>query len=173
MSDLIDKHWRLLIVGAGAVAAEIAELAPRLGFAVSLYDPRTDKRAASPLPDHHWLDGDAAEALAHFAPDSFSAVLALTHVPEIDDAVLLSALPSAAFYIGAIGSRANAQARQERLVAAGLPPATVARLKAPIGLKIGSRTPPEIAISILAELIAERSRVASEPDGPQCVAGIS
>jgi xanthine dehydrogenase accessory factor len=173
MSDPIDNRWRLLIVGAGAVAAEIAALAPRLGFAVSLYEPRADKRAAWPLPDSHWLEGDTAEAVARFAPDSFSALLALTHVAEIDDAALLAALPSEAFYVGAIGSRANAQARQERLITAGLAPAAVERLKAPIGLKIGSRTPTEIAISIVAELIAERSRVASEPGGPQCVANVS
>lgn len=173
MSDSNDNRWRLLIVGAGAVAAEIAELAPRLGFAVSLYEPRADKRAAWPLPNSDWLDGDAAGAVARFAPDGFSALLALTHVPEIDDAALQAALPSTAFYIGAIGSRANAQARQERLIATGLAPAVVERLKAPVGLKIGSRTPAEIAISILAELIAERSRVARAPGGPQCVANVS
>jgi len=167
------SDWRLLIIGAGEVAAELAVLAPRVGFNVTVSDPRSGKRTAWPHPDSPWLDGESDQAVAQFAPDAFSAVIALTHVQEIDDAALRLALPSPAFYVGAIGSRANAQARLERLTAAGIAAAVAERIKAPIGLKIGSRTPAEIAISILAELIAERSRVASAPGGPQCVASVS
>lgn len=173
MTETTIAAWRLLIIGAGEVAAELAVLAPRIGFTVSLNEPRTDRRNAWPHQDMHWLEGKADQAVREFAPDAFSAVIALCHVQEIDDAALRVALPSPAFYVGAIGSRANAQARLERLAAAGLNEAVSQRIKAPIGLSIGSRSPAEIAISILAELIAERSRVAKEATGPQCVANVS
>ncbi|MDN0082877.1 XdhC family protein [Crenobacter sp. SG2305] len=164
--------WRLLLIGAGDVARELAELAPRLGFVVSVCEPRAERRAAWPVPAEPWLDHDPTEALRQFAPDIYSAVVALAHVPAIDDAALIAALPSPAFYVGAIGSRANAGARLARLSDAGIIEADCLRLKAPIGLPIGSRSPAEIAIAILAELIDERRHHAATT-GPQCVAAVS
>jgi xanthine dehydrogenase accessory factor len=91
--------------------------------------------------------------------DSRSAVVALTHDPKLDDMALLEALKSEAFYVGAIGSRANNAKRRERLLQFDLTAAQVARLHGPIGLYIGSKTPPEIAISILAEMTAIKNGV--------------
>ncbi|MDN0075287.1 XdhC family protein [Crenobacter sp. SG2303] len=165
--------WRLLLIGAGDVARELAELAPRLGFAVSLCEPRAERRVAWPAPAEPWLDHDPIEALRQFVPDIYSAVVALAHVPAIDDAALIGALPSPAFYVGAIGSRANAEARLARLSDAGISETDCLRLKAPIGLPIGSRSPAEIAIAILAELIDERRRQHAATTGPLCVAAVS
>jgi len=165
--------WRLLLIGAGDVARELAELAPRLGFAVSVCEPREERRSAWQDPAEPWLSHDPTEALHQFAPDNYSAVIALAHVPAIDDAALIAALPSPAFYVGAIGSRANAEARLGRLAEAGIAESDRLRLKAPIGLSIGSRSPAEIAISILAELIDQRRQSHVAPTGPQCVAAVS
>jgi len=165
--------WRLLLIGAGDVARELAELAPRLGFAVSVCEPRAERRAAWPDAAEAWLDHDPSTALSQFAPDAYSAVVALAHVPVIDDAALIAALPSPAFYVGAIGSRANAEARLARLAEAGINEADRLRLKAPIGLSIGSRSPAEIAISILAEMIDQRRQSHASPTGPLCVAAVS
>jgi xanthine dehydrogenase accessory factor len=99
------------------------------------------------------MPGDAVTASK---PDLRSAVIALTHDPRLDDMALLEALKSPAFYVGAIGSNANNQRRRERLRLFDLSEAEVGRLHGPVGLPIGSRTPPEIAVSILAELTAVR-----------------
>jgi xanthine dehydrogenase accessory factor len=103
---------------------------------------------------HRGMPDEAVRAWAH---DARSAVVALTHDPRLDDLALMEALTSDAFYVGALGSRANNARRRERLVSLlGLPKGAVARLHGPVGLPIGSRTPAEIAIAILAELTAVR-----------------
>src|SRR5947209_14074509 len=91
--------------------------------------------------------------------DTHSACVALTHDPKLDDLALMEALKSPAFYVGALGSRANNDKRRERLLEFDVSPAELARLHGPIGLYIGSRTPPEIAISILAEITAVKNGV--------------
>jgi xanthine dehydrogenase accessory factor len=91
--------------------------------------------------------------------DAHSAVIALTHDPKLDDAALLEALKSPAFYVGALGSQKNNDARRKRLADFDLAPSEIARLRGPVGLKIGSKTPPEIAVAILAELTAVRRGV--------------
>ncbi|HCW96085.1 MAG TPA: hypothetical protein DHU88_10235, partial [Pseudomonas sp.] len=90
-------------------------------------------------------------------PDAHTAIVALTHDPRLDDMALLTALDSAAFYVGALGSRRNSEARKERLLALGLQASAVARLHGPIGLAIGSRTPAEIALSLMAQVVAIRN----------------
>jgi xanthine dehydrogenase accessory factor len=96
------------------------------------------------------------DAVIAFMPDVRSAVIALTHDPKLDDMALLEALKSPAFYVGAVGSNANNLKRRERLRLFDLTETDVSRLHGPVGLPIGSRTPPEIAVSILAELTAVR-----------------
>ena len=93
-------------------------------------------------------------------PDAHTAIVALTHDPKLDDMALLAALPSPAFYVGALGSQRNNALRRERLALLDLGPEEIARLRGPVGLPIGAHTPPEIAIAILADLIAERNGVA-------------
>jgi xanthine dehydrogenase accessory factor len=151
--------WRLLLVGAGQLSRYLAEMAQALGYAVAVCDPREEYSGS-------WrVDG---VALSHDYPDDFvlaarpdarTAVVTLTHDPKLDDAALIEALASPAFYVGALGSQRSSAARRERLALFDLSPQQIAALHAPVGLPIGSHTPPEIAVSILAELTAVRNGV--------------
>jgi xanthine dehydrogenase accessory factor len=150
---------RLILVGGTHIAADLAYLAVRLGFRIYVVDPRTAFATPARFPDvtaliHQWPD----EALAglHLTADTYVAVL--THDPKLDDPALLTALPSAASYVGALGSRKTHAQRVERLLAAGLAPPQIARIHAPIGLDLGGGSPAEIAVSILAEIVAVRNR---------------
>ena len=183
--DQVDKlfgpAWRLILIGAGQLSRFVAQMAQALDYQVIVCDPREDYAA-------QWRVAGAAldarspdEAVKALAVDARSAVLALTHDPRLDDLALLEALLSPAFYVGALGSRVNSARRRARLASLDLPEAALARLRAPVGLPIGSRTPAEIAVAILAELTAVRRGVAlsaaaqpaapewaSEPDGRSC-----
>ncbi len=147
---------RLVIVGAVHVAQALAPMAAGLGFAVTVVDPRrafnTPERFPGMALDHEWPD----EALAALAPDARTAVVTLTHDPKLDDPALEVALRSPAFYIGALGSRRTHAKRVERLRAAGLEDAAIARIAAPVGLDIGAVTAPEIALSVMAQVVARR-----------------
>jgi xanthine dehydrogenase accessory factor len=148
---------RLLIVGAVHIAQALAPMAKSAGFEVLVIDPRgafasPERFPGIPLSDE-WPD----EALARLGLDAATALVALSHDPKLDDPALELALPSAAFYIGALGSRRTHEKRLERLRAAGLD-AFVERIHSPIGLDLGGRVPAEIAVSILAELIQVRYR---------------
>ena len=133
-------RWRLLLIGAGQVSRYLAQMAQALDYHVTVCDPREE-----------YADG--------WDFDAHSAVVALTHDPKLDDAALLEALKSPAFYVGALGSQKNNDARRTRLAGFDLAASEIARLRGPVGLKIGSKTPPEIAVSILAELTAVRRGV--------------
>ncbi|MFL1461834.1 XdhC family protein [Roseococcus sp. DSY-14] len=147
---------RLLIVGAVHAAQSLAPMAAVLGFAVTVVDPRrafnTPERFPGMALDHAWPD----EALEALAPDARTAVVTLTHDPKLDDPALLVALRSPAFYVGALGSRRTHAKRVERLREAGLDAAAIARIAAPVGLDIGAVTAPEIALSVMAQVVARR-----------------
>lgn len=149
---------RLLIVGAVHTAQAIVPLARLAGYDITVIDPRTAFGSSIRFPDvalrNDWPD----EALAALAPDRRTAVLTLTHDPKIDDPALQAALRTEAFYVGALGSRRTHAKRVERLQAAGFDTAAIERIRAPVGLPIGARTPAEIAISIMAEIIAVAHR---------------
>lgn len=154
---LIEPHnppLRLYLVGAVHIAAPLAEMATLAGFAVTIVDPRRAFATAERFPGRRllvaWPDG----ALAAEAPDARTAVVTITHDPKLDDPGLRAALASPAFYIGCLGSAKTHAARRERLAAAGVGEADLARLRGPVGLRIGARTPAEIAVSVLAEIIA-------------------
>ncbi|MES2510351.1 MAG: XdhC family protein [Pseudomonadota bacterium] len=154
-------RWRLLIIGAGQLSRFVAQIAQGMDYAVTVCDPREEYRnswqvagveLATDMPD------DVVQAMKL---DSRCAVIALTHDPKLDDLALMEALKSDAFYVGAIGSRINNQRRRERLAEHfGLTDEELGKLHGPIGIYIGSKTPPEIAISILAELTAVKNAVA-------------
>ncbi len=148
--------WRLLLIGAGQLADLIGRMAPALDFHPLLCDPRVEAPESGPSDAVEFVPGMPDDAVAALA-DPRTAVVALSHDPRLDDLALLEALQSDAFYVGAIGSRATARARQGRLRTMELPDHALARLHSPVGLPIGSRTPAEIAVSILAELVAVRS----------------
>lgn len=156
---VLEPDCRLLLIGAGDVARYVAEFATAAGFRVTLCEPREAFATGWSHP-HIPLDRRLPDDLitAEFS-DAWSGILALAHDPRIDDMGLLAALDSPAFYVGAMGSRKTSEARRQRLASLGLAPVALARLKAPIGVDIPSKTPPEIAISIVADLIAARYRL--------------
>ncbi len=151
---------RLAVIGAVHVAQALAPLATALGFAVTVIDPRGAFATAARFPgvalDTAWPD----EALAALRPDRRCAVVTLTHDPKLDDPALDGALRSEAFYIGALGSRRTHAGRLDRLAALGHDAAALARVRGPVGLPLGAVTAPEIALSIVAEIIAVRRRAA-------------
>jgi xanthine dehydrogenase accessory factor len=159
-STLTTHHgprWRLVVIGAGQMTQYLAPMAHSLGYEVIVCDPREEyatgfqadgARLSREMPD---------DLITALKPDGHTAIVALTHDPKLDDLALIEALRSPAFYVGAIGSRANQAKRKQRLAEHfGLTEPEFARLHGPVGLKNGARTPPEIAVSILAELTAVR-----------------
>ena len=155
-------RWRLVLIGAGQLTQYLAEMARMLDYQVSVIEPREEYASgwnvAGIALDRRMPD----DVIAAMNLDGHSAVVALTHDPKIDDLALMEALKSAAFYVGAIGSKKNNDARRKRLLDFDLAEAEIARLRGPVGLYIGSKTPPEIAVAIMAELTAVRHGV-SEP----------
>jgi len=145
---------RLLVIGAVHTAQELVPLARSAGYEVTVIDPRTAFGTAARFPNTKVLNDWPEEILPTLAPDRRTAILTLTHDPKIDDPALVEALRSGAFYIGALGSRRTHAKRTERLREAGFDEATIARIRGPVGLAIGARTPVEIAISIMAEITA-------------------
>jgi xanthine dehydrogenase accessory factor len=153
-------EYRLLIIGAGQLSEYVATMAQFSGFAVTVCDPREEYRGAWAVPGVTVSSGMPDDVVTAFAADRRSCVIALTHDPKLDDLALLEALKSDAFYIGAIGSRRNHAARRQRMVEhLGQSPQTLARLRGPIGIYIGSKTPPEIAVSVMAEILAVKNGV--------------
>lgn len=155
---LITRHgpqWRLLIIGAGQISRYLAQMAQALDYAVTVCDPRIEYSTEWDVPGAPWLAGMPDDVVLEMSPDPHTAVVALTHDPKLDDMALLEALKSPAFYVGALGSRVNNERRRERLLQYfDLTEREVGRLHGPVGLRIGSRTPPEIAIAVLAEMTA-------------------
>lgn len=157
---LVTTHgpsWRLVLIGAGQLTQYLAEMARALDYEVLVCDPREEYAEGWQVPGTRLLRGMPDDLLRELRIDGHTAVIALTHDPKLDDLALLEALGSAAFYVGAIGSRGNQAKRRERLKEHfDVSDAQLDRLHGPVGLKNGARTPPEIAVAILAELTAVR-----------------
>lgn len=151
---------RLLVVGAVHIAQALAPMAAAAGFEVVVVDPRGAFASAERFPGVRLCNDWPDEALAHFGLDSATALVALSHDPKLDDPALHLALPSPAFYIGALGSRRTHEKRLGRLRDAGLGE-LAGRIHSPIGLDLGGRSPAEIAVSILAEIIRVRYKGAA------------
>lgn len=147
-------RYRVLLIGAGQVSRYVAMMAQALDYHVIVCDPREEYAAEWYLPGVEFTRGMPDDVVREMNPDGHSAVVALTHDPKLDDLALMEALKSGAFYVGALGSRANNDKRRQRLREFDLGEAELARLHGPVGLKLGGKTPPEIAISILAEMTA-------------------
>jgi xanthine dehydrogenase accessory factor len=145
---------RLIIVGASHIAQILSTLAHQVGYASIVVDPRAGYAVAERFPGLACVDQWPKDALPNLGLDAFTAVIALAHVSDIDDEALMVALRSNCRYIGVLGSRANLAKRADRLTRVGFSDADIARVKAPIGLDIGALTPAEIAVAILAEIIA-------------------
>lgn len=154
---IFGPQWNMLLIGAGHLSQYVSQMALMLGYRVIVCDPREEyvkgwqvegTRLTTMMPD---------DAVQHYAQQARSIVVALTHDPKLDDMALLDALQSPAFYVGAIGSQRNCELRRQRLKGLGISPSQLQRLHAPVGLSIGSHTPPEIAVSIMAEITRQRN----------------
>ena len=148
---------RVVIIGGVHITQFLAPMARQAGYDVVVIDPRAVFSAAERFPGSDCRTAWPDEAMAELGLDTRTAVVTLTHDPKIDDPGLRAALASDAFYIGCLGSRRTHAARCERLAEAGFSKADLARLHGPVGLDIGARTPAEIAVSILAQMIAVES----------------
>jgi xanthine dehydrogenase accessory factor len=153
-------EYRMLLIGAGQLTEYLATMAQFSGFAVTVCDPREEYRSAWSVAGVTVTSGMPDDVVIAFKPDRRSCVIALTHDPKLDDLALLEALNTQAFYVGAIGSRRNNEARHQRMAEHfGVDQEALASLRGPIGIYIGSKTPPEIAVSVMAEVLAVKNGV--------------
>ncbi len=160
LTTIHGPRYRMLVIGASQLSKYLAQIAVGLDYQVTVCDPREEYMETWDIPGVslvRTMPDDTARAMRL---DERCAVVALTHDPKLDDLALMEALRSPAFYVGALGSRANNAKRRERLLEFDVTADEIARLHGPIGLYIGSRTPPEIAVSILAEITAVKNGVA-------------
>ena len=164
LTTIHGPRWRLLIIGAGQLSGFLAQIAIGMEYQVTVCDPREEYRDSWHVAGVEVVHEMPDDQVIAMQLDARSAVVALTHDPKLDDLALMEALKSPAFYVGAIGSRANNAKRRERLKLFDVTDAELARLHGPVGLYIGSKTPAEIAISILAELTAAKNGVELPPE---------
>jgi xanthine dehydrogenase accessory factor len=163
LTSLFGPRWRLLLIGAGQLSQAVATMANALDFEVLVCDPREEYAKTwldRPMSQVQRLEGMPDDVVRHLDVDAHTAIVALTHDPKLDDMALLEALGSAAFYVGALGSRRTQAVRKQRLAEHfDVTAAQLERLHGPVGLRIGARTPTEIAVSILAEIIEVKNRL--------------
>jgi len=152
-------RYRLIIIGAGQLSHYVARFAQALDYAVTVCDPRDEYMQEWDIPGVVCAREMPDDLILAARLDARTAVVTLTHDPKLDDMALLEALNSPAFYVGAVGSRSNNAARRDRLKLFDLHDDQIARLHGPIGLHLGARTPPEIALAIMAEMTACRNGV--------------
>lgn len=154
MQTIYGPRWRMLIIGAGQLSLCLAHFALTSDFDVTVIDPREEYSEGIKLDEIQFIQGMPDDVMQELGIDSHTAIVALTHDPKIDDLALIDALQSQAFYIGALGSHTNTQKRKDRLREFNVSLDQLNRLHGPVGLAIGALTPPEIAVSIIAEVIA-------------------
>lgn len=161
--EVLSPSPMLVVVGGVHIAIALTALAKTLGYRTIVVDPRRPFGNPDRFPQadrivQAWPD----EALGEVGLTDATAVTVLTHDPKLDDPALKAALPSPAFYVGALGSKATQARRRQRLLEAGVSEAQLARLHAPIGLDLGGRTPAEIALSVMAQIVSERNGKAGQ-----------
>ncbi|CAJ0709654.1 MAG: XdhC family protein [Ralstonia sp.] len=152
-------RYRMLVIGAGQLSRYLCQIAVGLDYQITVCDPREEYSEEWSIPGVAMVRTMPDDTVMAMKLDERCAVIALTHDPKLDDLALMEALKTPAFYVGALGSRRNNANRRERLKEFDLSDAELARLHGPVGIYIGSRTPPEIAISILAEVTAAKNGV--------------
>ena len=154
LTTVFGPRWRLLLIGAGQLSQAIASMAQMLDFEVLVCDPRDDYAATFFTEGATRVPGMPDDVVRELMPDVHTAIVALTHDPKLDDMALLEALKSDAFYVGALGSARNQAVRKQRLAEHfDMSQEELARLHGPVGLRIGAKTPAEIAVSIIAQII--------------------
>lgn len=162
LSSTLGPQYRMLLIGAGALAEYVATMALFNDFAVTVCDPRVEHRGTWSVPGVEITTEMPDDAVSALKPDARTCIVALSHDPKLDDLALLEALHSPAFYVGAIGSRRNASSRRQRFIEHfDATEESLLRLHSPVGLYIGSKTPAEIAVSIMAEILAVKNGAAA------------
>lgn len=171
--NVFGPRWRLLLIGAGQLSQAVALMARMLDFEVLVCDPREEYASTLRLDGVTRVSGMPDDAVRSLVPDAHTAIVALTHDPKLDDMALLEALVSNAFYVGALGSRRNQAARKKRLAEHfDLAPQALARLHGPVGLSIDAKTPAEIAVAVVAQIVQVKNMVpeTSPTDSTTCLA---
>lgn len=162
--NTLGPGYRMLLIGAGALAEYLSTMAIFNGFAVTVCDPRMNYLSVNPIPGVQMVADMPDDAVMQFKANSRSCIIALTHDPKLDDLALLEALTTPAFYVGAIGSRRNSAERNKRMIEHfDQTELSLQRLRGPIGIYIGSKTPSEIAVSVMAEILAVKNGVVLSP----------
>lgn len=160
LSSTLGPQYRLLLIGAGSLAEYVATMALFNDFAVTVCDPRIEHLGTWSVDGVAFTTEMPDDAVRALNPDSRTCIVALSHDPKLDDMALLEALHSPAFYVGAIGSRRNAASRRQRFIEhLDETEASMQRLHSPVGLHIGSKTPAEIAVSVMAHILAVKNGV--------------
>jgi xanthine dehydrogenase accessory factor len=154
MQTSYGPRWRMFVIGAGQLSLYVANFALASDFDVIVIDPREEYTEGLHQDGIQFIKGMPDDVMQELGIDSHTAIVALTHDPKIDDLALIDALQSNAFYVGALGSYTNTIKRKERLREFNLSTEQLDRLHGPVGLSIGALTPPEIAVSVMAEVIA-------------------
>lgn len=166
LRSVFGPQWRLLLIGAGQLSQAVASIAVMLDFEVLVCDPREEYAATlgAGQPGTRRIEGMPDDVVREMVPDAHTAIVALTHDPKLDDMALIEALQSAAFYVGALGSKRNQGARKQRLAEHfDLSVEALTRLHGPVGLALGAKTPAEIAVAIVAEIVQIKNAVAGAP----------
>jgi len=159
MVKVFGPSWHLLIIDAGHLSQYVASIALMLNYRITICDPREEYRAGWDIEGVSFTHTMPDDAVRELKNHERSMVIALTHDPKLDDMALMEALDTDMFYVGALGSRRSSDLRRERLLELGINQTQLEKLHAPIGLAIGSHTPPEIAIAIMAEITAKRNNI--------------
>jgi xanthine dehydrogenase accessory factor len=162
LTTVFGPKWRLLLIGAGQLSQAVAHIAGLLDFEVLICDPREEYAATliANTSGIQRLEGMPDDVVREMLPDVHTAIVALTHDPKLDDMALIEALQSSAFYVGALGSRRNQETRKQRLAEHfDISQAELSRLHGPVGLSLRAKTPAEIAVSILAEIVQVKNGV--------------
>jgi len=166
---VLGPQWHMLLIGAGHLSHYVSQVALLLGYRVTVCDPREEYAQNWQLQGTEVTSLMPDDAVGQYAQQARSIVVALTHDPKLDDMALLDALDSPAFYVGAIGSKRNCELRRQRLRELGLSAEQIGRLHAPVGIAIGSHTPAEIAVSILAEITRQRNEQRVNQERPDVI----
>lgn len=162
LQSVFGPRWRILLIGAGQLSLAVSAIARMLDFEILVCDPRQEYLNGLDQGVVTYVEGMPDDVVTAIVPDEHTAIVALTHDPKLDDMALLEALRSKAFYVGALGSRRNQGLRKERLKTHfGMLDSELQCLHGPVGLSIGARRPAEIAVAIMAEIVACRSRLIS------------
>jgi xanthine dehydrogenase accessory factor len=171
LTTLFGPKWRLLLIGAGQLSQAVAQMAQMLDFEVLVCDPREEYAATLRMESVIRVQGMPDDVVREMKADAHTAIVALTHDSKLDDMALMEALKSDAFYVGALGSKRNQATRKARLIEHfDMTETDFAKLHGPVGLRLGAKTPAEIAVSIVAEIVQVR-HLASAPQAAGAPSG--